>query len=306
MTKQVENILNKIPVLKKLVNLTKIIKLPGFEGFSLYDLLEMYILGLVKGTFSYKAGSIAFSFFMALFPFALFLLNLIPYIPIKNFQQDFLSFVEEGVPPTTYGAIELILIDIMSNSYRSLLSTGGIMSIILMANGMNALISGFQSSYHIRISRSFFRQYGVALLLSVVLSVFFVLSIAAYVTAEVFIHISDEPIITRTIRYIFILTMVLLAVSTIFKFSAKETKKMSFISVGAVFTTALMVLTSYFFGIYVTNFAKYNELYGSIGTLLVIMIYIWINCMILLLGFDLNAAIYRLKQKNNYISTNQL
>ena len=77
---------------------------------------------------------------------------------------------------------------------------------------------------------------------------------------------------------------------------------MSFISVGAVFTTILFAVSSYFFGIYVTNFAKYNELYGSIGTLLVIMIYIWINCMILLLGFDLNATIYRLKQKKNYIS----
>src|SRR5690554_7631830 len=77
---------------------------------------------------------------MSLFPFALFLLNLIPYIPIDNFQESFLSFVEENVPPDTYGAIESILLDIMNNSYRSLLSTGVIMSIIFMANGVNAII----------------------------------------------------------------------------------------------------------------------------------------------------------------------
>lgn len=302
MTKKIENILDKIPILNKIVDFTKLVKLPGFEGLSLYDLLELYIFGLVRGAFSYRAGSIAFSFFMALFPFALFLLNLIPYIPIENFQQDFLKFVEESVPPTTYDAIELILIDIMNNSYKSLLSSGVIMSILFMSNGMNALISGFESSYHIRVSRNFFRQYGIAIILSVLICVFIIISIATYLTVEVFMHVSETPLIANIARYLFVVFMVLLMVSTLFKFSAKETKKMSFISFGSIMTTLLIVFTSYFFGIYVTNFAKYNELYGSIGTLLVMMIYIWINCMILLLGFDLNAAIYRLKQKKNYIS----
>src|SRR5690554_7763740 len=100
---------------------------------------------------------------MALFPFALFLLNLIPYIPIDNFQESFLSFVEENVPPDTYGAIESILLDIMNNSYRSLLSTGVIMSIIFMANGVNAIIGGFESSIHFMVSRNFFRQYFIAM-----------------------------------------------------------------------------------------------------------------------------------------------
>jgi len=302
LTKKIENILDKIPILNKIVDFTKLVKLPGFEGLSLYDLLELYIFGLVRGAFSYRAGSIAFSFFMALFPFALFLLNLIPYIPIENFQQDFLKFVEESVPPTTYDAIELILIDIMNNSYKSLLSSGVIMSILFMSNGMNALISGFESSYHIRVSRNFFRQYGIAIILSVLICVFIIISIATYLTVEVFMHVSESPLIANIARYLFVVFMVLLMVSTLFKFSAKETKKMSFISFGSIMTTLLIVFTSYFFGIYVTNFAKYNELYGSIGTLLVMMIYIWINCMILLLGFDLNAAIYRLKQKKNYIS----
>lgn len=302
MTKKIENILDKIPVLNKVVEFTKIIKLPTFDGFSLYDLLELYIFGLVKGAFSYRAGSIAFSFFMALFPFALFLLNLIPYIPIENFQEDFLKIVEESVPPNTYGAIELILIDIINNSYKSLLSSGVIMSILFMSNGMNALISGFESSYHIRVSRNFFRQFGIAIILSVLFSLFVIISVAIYLTVEVFMHVSDWPLIANVARYILVISMVLLMVSTLFKFSAKETKKMSFISFASIFTTLLIAVSSYVFGVYVTHFAKYNELYGSIGTLLVIMIYIWINCMILLLGFDLNATIYRLKQKKNYIS----
>lgn len=294
-----------IPVVGRLIVFSKRIKLPGLEGLTLYELLEIYIAGIIKGAFNYKAGSIAFTFFMALFPFALFLLNLIPYIPIENFQQSFLAFVEENVPPNTYDAIELILVDIMNNSYRSLLSTGGIMSVIFMANGVNAIIGGFESSIHLSVSRNFFRQYLIAIVLSVLLSLMLVVSVAVYLTVEVFMHVSDYPVITDIIRNLFVVLMILLTVSILYKFGTKETKHLSFISYGSVFTTVLMSLTSVGFGFYVSKFAKYNELYGSIGTLLVIMIYIWINCMILLLGFELNAAIYTAKRKNLYISNNK-
>lgn len=291
-----------VPIVGKLILLSKKIKLPGLEGLTLYELLEIYIAGIIKGAFNYKAGSIAFSFFMALFPFALFLLNLIPYIPIDNFRANFLLFVEENVPPNTYEAIAVILLDIMNNSYKNLLSTGVVMSIIFMANGVNAIIGGFESSIHLTVSRNFFRQYFIAMILSVLLSVMLVLSVAVYLTVEVFMHFTELPILADIGRNIFVILMILLTVSILYKFGTKETKHLSFISYGSVFTTILMTLTSVGFGIYVSKFAKYNELYGSIGTLLVIMIYIWINCMILLLGFELNAAIYVAKRKNLYIS----
>lgn len=280
-------------------------KIPGLEGLSLYQLLRIYINGIIEGAINYKAGSIAFTFFMALFPFALFLLNLIPYIPVANFQESFLLFVEENVPPNTYDAIELILIDIMSNSYKSLLSTGVIMSVIFMANGVNAIINGFQSSAHLSISRNFFKQYLIAIVLSVLLSLMLVLSLAVYLTVEVYMHVADYPWLADLGRNIFVFLMILFTVSILYKFGTKETKHLSFISYGSVFTTILMSLTSVGFGFYVSKFAKYNELYGSIGTLLIIMIYIWINCMILLLGFELNAAIYAAKRRNLYISNNK-
>ena len=292
----------KIPVVNKLVEFSKNIKLPGLEGLTLYELLELYIYGIVKGAFSYRAGSIAFSFFMALFPFALFILNLIPYIPLKNFRQDFLKFVEDSVPPNTYGAIELILIDIMNNSYKSLISTGVIMSVFLMANGVNAIIGGFESSYHITNSRNFIRQYIVAVSLSILLSLIMIFSVAVYLVIEYLMQVTEIPLLGNIARSVFVTSMILVVVSILYKFGTKETKAMAFISYGSVFTTILVALTSYGFGVYVLRFAKYNELYGSIGTLLVVMIYIWINCMILLLGFDLNATILKLKSKNLYIS----
>ena len=307
MSEEIENKLNKIPIVKQLVVLTKAIKLKTLEGLSLYDILEMYVLGIFKGAFSYRASAIAFSFFMALFPFALFILNLIPFIPLENFQADFLEFVEDGVPPNTYDAIEMILKDIMGTSHQGLLSSGFILSILLMTNGINAILGGFEMSEHITVTRGFFRQYFISLAISLLLSLILIVTVAAIVIAEVMIqkinihgYIADVALIEWS-RYIFIILMILVTTSVLYKFGAKETSKISFISYGAVFTTILIILSSYIFGVYVEKFARYNELYGSIGTLLVLMFYIWINCMVLLLGFELNATISKLKRKNLYI-----
>lgn len=298
MSQEIEEKLDQIPVLNSVVHFLKKIRIAFLEGYSLYDLIELYFLGIVRGAFSYRAGSIAFSFFMALFPFALFILNLVPFIPIDNFQADFMQFIEKSVPPTTFGAVESILSDIMNNSYGTLLSSGFILSIFLMTNGVFAIIGGFESSYHISITRNIVRQYLVALSLSLILSFALLFSISLFVALEVLMYSFEiDNWLIQASRSIYLLMLVLMTTSILYKFGAVETKRVSFISIGSVFTTILYVLTSYLFGVYVTRFARYNELYGSIGTLLVFMFYLWINCMILLLGFELNLAISKLKGK---------
>ena len=306
MSRIIEARLEKVPVIRNLVHFTKSIKLPWLEGLSFYDLAELYLIGVAQGAISYRAASIAFSFFMALFPFALFILNLIPYIPIEGFQQDFLRFVEEGVPPQTYDAIANIINDILNNSHSGLLSWGFLLSILLMANGLNAILGGFETSRHVIIKRGFIRQYFVAVGISLVMSFILIVTIASIVVFEVFIQqtkiqdvFSDRIPLINLGRYAFVIVMILLTTSILFKFGIKRDKNRSFISIGSVFTTVLIILSSYFFGIWVIKFSKYNELYGSIGTLLIMMFYIWINCMILLLGFELNATINKMKKKSH-------
>ena len=305
MSAEVEDKLLKIPVVRQMVLLGKSIKVPGLHGFSLYDLLELYIIGIVEGALSYRASAIAFSFFMALFPFALFILNLIPFIPIKGFQSDFMGFVQQSVPPTTYDAISKIISDILNNSHSGLLSTGFFMAIFLMANGVNAILGGFENSKHITIKRKYIRQYIISLALSIILSIMLIVTVAAIVVFEVLLQktkiqdvLSDTIPLLEMGRYAFVILMILMTTSLLFKFGTRQERRHSFISAGAIFTTVMIILSSYFFGIWVVRFSKYNQLYGSIGTLLVMMFYIWINSMILLLGFELNASIGKLKRKH--------
>ena len=305
MTKPIENKLEKIPIIRSILKLTKRVKIPGLEGMSLYDLLEMYVIGILRGAFTARASSIAFSFFMALFPFLLFLLTLIPYVPIEGFQQDFLFMIEQLLPPKTVDAVNLVIIDIINNKYSGLLSFGFIASIFLMANGVNAIFGGFEISTHVEHGRSVIKQYIMALGISVIISIFLLIVVAVSVYFEIGIQdlklkgwLEDDVFWVQKGRFLFFVITVLVSVGFLFYFGTQQGKLMNFFSPGVFLTTILSLATFYFFGIYVEKFARYNELYGSIGTLLILMIFVWLNSIILLLGFELNASLNRLRRNH--------
>jgi len=304
MSKSVEEVLIKTPIIRQIIFLTKKIKLPGFEGLSLFDVIKTYLYGIIEGTFSPRAGSIAFSFFMALFPFLLFLLSLIAYLPIER--QDFFNFIENILPPQTTDFFLPVLMDLADNPRGGLLSFVFLLTIFLMTNGINAIFSGFEYSYHVTINRTVIKQYFIALLVSVFLALLLLFSIFLIVYSEYLIAtLQSEDIISSnvywvsTIRYIIFVVLVYFVIAILYYFGVKEGKTIRFFSLGALVTTLLFMATTYFFGIYINNFSNYNELYGSIGALLILMLYIWINSNILLLGFELNATLKTLRVKNN-------
>ncbi len=294
-----------IPVIRNLVKLSKRIKLPGMGGeFSLYNLLEIYGTGILKGSFSPRASSIAYSFFLALFPFLLFLLNLIPYIPIDGFQTRFLIFMEALLPAQTTEFFYPIIADIAVNPRAGLTSVVFFLSVFLSANGVNAIFSAFEFSYHVTINRSFFRQYFVALGVSIFLALLLLTSVGVILYGEYIIndlqsraYIDNDLFWISFFQFLVFVIMIYVVIATLYYFGTKEGKSSSFFSIGAVTTTVLFLLTTYFFGVYINNFSNYNELYGSIGALLILMLYIWINANLLLLGFELNISLKRLKEK---------
>src|SRR5690606_4056177 len=143
MSIEIEERLDKIPIVGYLVGLLKKIRLPGFERLSIYDLTEMYFIGVIKGALTDRASAIAYSFFLALFPFLLFILNLIPYVPMEGFQENFIVFIESLLPPQTVGFFDTIIEDIGKNQRGGLLSSAFLLSIFTMANGINAIFGGF-------------------------------------------------------------------------------------------------------------------------------------------------------------------
>ena len=311
MSKPIEDKLDKIPVLNLVVRFFKEIKLPGFEGLSVYDLLELYVLGIVKGALTTRASAIAFSFFTAIFPFLLFVIILIPYIPIESFEMEFMDFLNSFLPPQTSDFFFSNIFDnISGRGGAGLISSVFLLSIVLMANGVNAVFSGFEHSYHEQLTRNVFQQYLYALGIALILAFLLLLTVAIfgyfqlYVIEPLYEQIKGE-IVTESnsgigwiifAKYLFFVIMVYLATATLYYFGTKEGRKTRFFSVGALLTTLLIMLTSYLFGVYINNFSQYNELYGSIGALLILLLYLWLNSNILLLGYELNASLHYLRK----------
>lgn len=306
MSKEIEKKLENIPILNWFVELGKKIKIPGLGGMSLYDVLEMYIIGIVKGALTTRAGGIAFSFFMAIFPFLLFILTVIPYIPIDGFQEGLFDLIREGLPPKTFDAVDGVIKDILNNQYGGLLSFGFLGSIFLMTNGVNAIFGGFEYSYHVKEFRNVFKAYFISLAVSLLMSFFLIITVIMVILYQIALSRIDkigwfdtgELNLFYLGRGLIFLIMIYTIVSLLFRYGTTQGRQIKFFSAGAMLTTIVSLFTFYLFGIYVVEFAKYNQLYGSIGTLLVLMLFVWLNAIILLLGFELNAAIYRLKRRN--------
>lgn len=316
MTKQIEDKLDKIPLINLLVRFFKQIKLPGFEGLSIYDLLELYGLGIVKGTLTTRASAIAFSFFTSIFPFLLFVVILIPVIPINGFDLEFSKFLESFLPAQTSDFfMSSIFENLEGNSQAGLLSSVFLLSMFLMANGVNAVFSGFENSYHEQRTRNIFQQYLYALGIALILAFLVLFTVAVFIYSQVYVIVplneafsTEEATNTQWIlfaKYMFFVVMVYIATATLYYFGTKEGRQTSFFSIGALLTTLLIILTSYLFGIYIDNFSKYNELYGSIGALLILLLYLWLNSNILLLGYELNATLRGLHKLNEMSSADE-
>ncbi len=304
MSKDIEKKLLQIPVISTITRILMAIKIPALKGFSLYDVLEIYVLGIVKGALSARAGGIAFSFLMSIFPFLIFILTLIPFVPIPGFQEDFFYLMEQWLPPSTSDYIRVNIISYIQNHHYGLFYF--FLSIFLMTNGINAIFGGFEYSYHLKSGRNFFHQYLYALGVSLLLSVYLILTVAGAFYFEVGIErLKDAGWLENDVFWVvffqrlFFILMVFISISTLFYFGTREGKQHSFFSAGSIMTTLLIILSSYLFGIYVARYSKYTELYGSIGTLLIFMLYIWLNSILLLLGFELNASIHRIRKRIN-------
>ncbi|KFD40189.1 YihY/virulence factor BrkB family protein [Schleiferia thermophila] len=289
-----------------LSRLLKKIKIPFFQGQSIYDVLKFFYIGIVEGNVTSRAASVSFSFFLALFPGLIFIFTLIPYIPIEGFQEVLFDTLKQIMPPNTFEATESTIYDIINNKRGNLLSFGFIAALLFATNGTNALINNFNSSVHQFKTRNFWRQELVAIFLTLFLSFLFIIGIVLIIFTDGFtswlveINIIPESLrpVFRIGRYILLVLVVFISISLLYYFGPADRKLFKFFSPGSILATVLIVIGSELFSFYISNFNQYNKLYGSIGTLLVILIWIYINSLILIIGFEFNAGIAAAKREH--------
>ncbi|MFZ9155514.1 MAG: YihY/virulence factor BrkB family protein [Schleiferiaceae bacterium] len=295
--------MNATHLLRALRATAQNLKLPLFDGLSAYDVAVFFWKGIYEGAVSSRAASISFSFFLALFPGVIFLFTLIPFIPVDGFQSELFKLLRDVLPPNSFDAAYSTITDILTIKRGDLLGVTVLAAFFFATNGTLSLIGNFGQSIHRLNVRGFWSQYLAAFLLTLALSVLLIVGITVLTLSEVYLaeFIGGELglWITAASRWVVLLGLVLLSISLLFYFGPMRSAPWRFVSPGALLATLLVWLTSYLFGIYVTDFSRYNQLYGSIGTLMIIQLWLYVNAIGLIIGFELNASMAEAKNRLN-------
>lgn len=290
---------------------TKRIILPFFDGLSLYEVSLFFFRGIIHGVVTTRASAISFSFFLALFPGVILLFTLIPFIPLEGIQAQVFELLQEVLPPNSFEAASATINDILTIKRSGLLVVTILATLLFSTNGTLALIGNVGLTVHRLDLRKFWSQYIAAFVLTIGLSSLFILGISLIlITKSFLIRLFPEqflgiPIATILIwaRNGILLTLILLSISMLFYFGPLKAAPWRLISPGAILSTVLVLLTSSLFGYYITKFSTYNQFYGSIGTLIIIQLWIYFNAIGLIIGFELNASMAEAK---NHVSSSRL
>ncbi len=299
------------PLWLRFLEWTKTHSLPGLNRIPLYN-LAIFIYDEVKEeTLVTRANSMAFSFFLAIFPGLIMLISLLPYFPISmDFFGTLQTSIKQIMPGSAGDMIFGTVKDIATIPKEGLLSFGFVLAIWFSSNGMLSMMHGLEKDYPTTFKqRGDFRKRLIAIqltfLVAFVLVASMVLVILGNTILDFVFHYITVHILTQiafsALRWLVVLILFYTTFSTIYRFGSSTWRPIPFFNPGAMLATVLSILSSWGFSFYVDNFGSYNKLYGSIGTLIVLMIWIQLNCMILLIGFELNAGIAVLRDRRQAI-----
>ena len=282
------------------IDKAKRVSFPGFDRVPVYNVVLFFLRGVRDGAIITRAEAVAFNWILAMFPTIIVIFTIIPLIPIENFQAQILSLIQSIVPESTYSVIQRTIEDIIIIKHGGLFSFGFVLALIFSTNGIVSLIQSFNASIHVVDSRSWLKQRAVALLLVVILSLLVTLGILLITFTQSFMNLLVHKglmqqnwtyYLVRGGKWIVILALFYFAYSFVFYFGPARKSKYRFISVGATLATLLTIIVTVGFSFFIDHFGRYNALYGSIGTLPVIMLMIFFNSLSMILGFELNIGI---------------
>ena len=292
---------------RKFVVWSKRFYLPGFDGVPLFFVADFFFKGIQKGAITTRAAALSFNFFLAIFPAIIFFFSLIPYIPINNFQDSLLTLLQDFIPEKAFEAVEGTLIDIIKRPRGNLLSIGFLLALFFSTNAVTSIMEAFNHTFHSIETRSAVKQRLVAIGLVFLLSILVVLVIALITIGPIILNwLKSHHLLTDNLtllmlgagKWLITVALLFFAFSILYYFAPSRKLRFRFISAGSTVTTLLFIAASVGFNFYVNNFARYNSLYGSIGTLIIIMLWIYFISIIILLGFELNASISVARKEN--------
>ena len=284
-----------------LITIGKKIILPGFEGISLYKTTVFFVDGIKNGALIIRANSVSFSFLLALFPTIIFFFSLIPFIPIDNLHESIMLSLSNALPDRVFIYIEQTVDEIIGQQRGDLLSLGFFLAIYFSSNGVLGLMKAFNMTTHTIENRTKRELIFVSLFLVFIIAMILIISTALliysswlikYLHTEGLVSAGITFILINIAKWIILFLMILVMISIIYYMAPAGNRPFKFISAGSMLATILSIIFMMAFDYYIENFGQYNKLYGSLGTLIILMLWINFNAIVLLIGYELNASIH--------------
>lgn len=275
--------------------------MPAF-GISFAEFFRIYSGGISDIKIGKMAAGISWAFFMSLFPLILFLLSLLPYLPHYEELQEYILTVllSNILPENVYGQVRSYIVETFIPNIENLSPLTVLFSLIFATNGTHQLVDGFN---HNQVRRSFIKDYSVSLLITSLFIAALILSILGIYYAEVVTKLlnSEKNLswiaenLTAIISFVSFPLFYFLLLSGFYWLGTERIHRWVHALPGALLTTVLFMLVTYLFAIFLKNFARYNVLYGSIGTMIALMVWVNLNIIIILLGNELNLSVRKMK-----------
>ena len=304
------------PIYVRSIEWTKTHSLPGLKKVPIFNLTQFILEETRNDALTTRANSIAFSFFLSLFPSIIVLFTLLAYTPLYESFDETLSRSITDVMPGSAGRLVFKTIeDIATIPRGGLLSLGFFLSIFFASNGMMSMMRGMEKEH-----KSTFRRRGdwekrfVAVKLVFIMGFVLIASVVLVILGNTILNFIFTLVkfdwFTKTLlfafRWVVIVLLFYTGISLTYRFGAATHRPTPFLNSGSMLATVLSILSSWAFSFYVDNFGSYNRIYGSIGTLIVLMIWIQLNCFIILLGFELNAGLAVIHDRKRHSKAVQL
>lgn len=272
----------------------------GFYGHSQYDVGKYFLNSLFRENLNLRASSLSFNFFLSLFPILIFLLTLIGYLPVVGLKSGLINEIRLILPESSSDALADTIYEILDSHNSGLLSVGFLMALYFASNAYHTMINTFNRRLPQRIRRNWFQNRFMAIALTLLITSYAI--IALFIVAELYkagmyIHKHEWPgesvykFIIALLEYLLIAALVLISISSVYYFAPATKNRWRFFTAGGILAWILSMVSTIAFSLYVNNFNSYNKIYGSIGAIIALMVLIYINTLVILVGFDLNTSI---------------
>jgi len=307
MTK-LERIILNTRLMQVLIKWSQHVKLPGFQNVPLYDVVVFFIKQMRKVGLNERAAAISFNFLMAIPAGTIFLCTLLPYLPVsEQISNELLHLTEQVTPDNdTYYAVKGFLEDFLQTPRSGLLSFGFVLAVFYASNAMMGIMRTFNKSLIYMSRRNFLESRWMAikltsLLIALVIATMFLLATQGRILIWLLdlFHIRNSATVwvLQIVRWAVLISMFYFTIAFIYKYAPAVHKRWRLTSPGTILATFLLLVTAWLFSFWVTNFGSFNKVYGSIGTILIIMLLVYINSLVLLIGFELNVSIHSLRHQ---------